>query len=315
MPGRVHRPDRLPVVALHRLSSTDAFLIVDLDGAVRADGVVRAAPKVLTDGASTMARSRTYSWALLGEQVSGASAGINTSPEQRSERIAAFVAEVAGRVEDGTLSLDAAKGVSDADLLDLVTLDHRRRDHAELHDELLTAGILAAAEVALGRLSGASVVIEGAGTATDALSGAFTREGAEVVDVGDGPEVASTDAELLVCGSKLGLVDHDLAAALPQRAIIPCGPAPLTAKGLAVASRRSIVVMADFLTLTGPLLAFRPSEDMTRDSLRAAAGDRVREIAAEVLHHPEGPYLGAAHRAEEFLRSWRDEVPFGRPLA
>ena len=36
-------------MALHRLSSTDAFLIVDLDGAVRADGVVRAAPKVLTD--------------------------------------------------------------------------------------------------------------------------------------------------------------------------------------------------------------------------------------------------------------------------
>ncbi|MBS1838847.1 MAG: hypothetical protein JST64_14225, partial [Actinobacteria bacterium] len=127
--------------------------------------------------------------------------------------------------------------------------------------------------------------------------------------------IAATSADLLVCGSKLGLVDHELAERLPQRAVVACGPAPVTAKGLAVATRRGITVTADFLTLAGPLLSFHPSPGATRDTVRDDVDARIRAIASEVAAHPEGPYLGAAYRAEEFLRTWRDELPFGRPLA
>jgi hypothetical protein len=302
-------------VALQKLSSTDAFVVTDLPGADRADGVVRWAKKVLLDGARTMARSRSYSWALLEQQVSGASAGISAAPEGRDAAIAAFVEELQEPVAAGTLSLDAGKGVAPGDLVALQELDRRSPLRTEIGDDLLGIGIAAAADVALGGLSGATVVVEGAGGAADAITGALTGAGAEVVASGDGVDVATTASDLLVCGSKLGLVDHDLAAALPQRAVVPCGVAPVTAKGLAVARRRDIVVVADFLSLLGPLLAFRPAEGTTADSLRTDVAERVRSLATEVAAHEEGPYLGAAYKAEAFLSTWQETLPFGRPLA
>lgn len=302
-------------VGVTKFSSTDAFLVVDLDGAERADGVVRLAPKVLPDGAATMARSRTYSWALLGERISGASAGINAAAEDRDAAISAFVGEVAGELTIAGLALEPGKGLTAEDLAALRASDNRSVLHAGLTAELLGAGIAAVADVALGGLAGATAVVEGAAEATGAVSAALATSGVEVVATGDGPAVAATPADLLVCGSKLGLVDHELADVLPQRAVVACGAAPVTAKGLAVAGRRGIVVMADFLSLAAPLLALRPPPDATAESLRADADARLRGIATGVLGHADGPYLGAAYRAEEFLRTWRDELPFGRPLA
>ncbi len=176
-------------------------------------------------------------------------------------------------------------------------------------------GIAAASTAALGGLAGIRAVIEGGGTAADAIAAALVTEGAEVVASGDGAQVATTAADLLVCGSKLGLIDHQLAAELPHRAIVPCGVAPLTAKGMAVAQRRGIVVVADFLSLLGPLVSFRPAEGATGDSLRVDAAEVVSSIAGEVLGHDDGPYLGAAYRAEAFLATWQEQLPFGRPLA
>ena len=300
---------------LQKLSGTDAFVVTDLAGAAHADGVVRWAKKVLQDGARTMARSRTYSWALLGQQVSGLSAGISAPPEDRDGAIAAFVAEMEGPISDGSCSFDAGKGVAPGDLTALDELDRRSPLRIEIGDELLGIGIATAADVALGGLSGATAVIEGAGDAGDAIAAALTAAGATVAATGSGAEVATTASDLLVCGSKLGLVDHELAAALPQRAIVPCGVAPVTAKGLATASRRDIVVVADFLSLLGPLMAFRPDEGATPESLRTAVAETVLPIATEVADHDEGPYLGAAYRAEDFLHTWQEELPFGRPLA
>jgi hypothetical protein len=302
-------------VALQKLSSTDAFVVTDLPGATQADGVVRWAKKVLQDGARTMARSRTYSWALLERRISGASAGISAPPDGRDAAIAAFVEEMQEPVASGALSLDAGKGVAPGDLTALQELDRRSPLRLELADELLGIGIAAAAEVALGGLSGAKAVVEGAGAAGDAVAAALQAAGAEVVATGDGAEVATTDSDVLVCGSKLGLVDHHLAAELPQRAIVPCGVAPVTAKGLAVSRRRDIVVVADFLSMLGPLLSFRPPEGATADSLRTEADSTVRTIATEVAGHEEGPYLGACYRAEAFLSTWQETLPFGRPLA
>jgi glutamate dehydrogenase (NAD(P)+) len=344
-------------VPLQKLSSTDAFVVVDLDDTPTADGVVRWARKVLVDGARTMARSRTYSWALLGERVSGASAGISAAPDARGDAIAAFCAEVADRVSSGALSLDAGKGLDPADLAPLAGLDQRpgpvsaTTPSGSLADALLAAGVASAAAVALGGLDGRTVAIEGAGTAGPALIEAFAGRGAATVAVGtssgtvavapdadsealgqawadhgeglpavQGSElpaaaVLAQTADVLVCGSKLGLVDHDVAATLPHRVVVPCSTAPVTARGLAVATRRDVIVLPDFLTVLGPLLAFRPAGGADPGSLLAAAADRVASLTNAALAHEEGPYLGACHRAEEFLRSWQDAVPFGRPLA
>lgn len=302
-------------MGVRKLSTVDAFVVVDLDGAERADGVVRSARKVLQDGARTLARTRTYSWALLGERVSGASAGINVGDGDRAAAVEAFVDELTTEVASGRLLLDPAKGVDPADLAPWTSLTTRSPLHAEGAERLLAAGIGAAAAVALDREAGRTAVVEGAGGATAAIATALGEHGIEVVATGDGAATATTAADVLVCGSKVGLVDHELAAALPQRVVLPCGAAPVTAKGLAVARRRDITVVADFLTLSGPLLAFAPPEGSTVESLCEEVDRRVGSLAAAAMEDDEGMYLGAAHLAEAFLATWQETLPFGRPLA
>ena len=220
-----------------------------------------------------------------------------------------------------------------------------------LADALLAAGVTAAAGAALGGLDGRTVVLEGAGSAGPALVESFVGVGARVVAIGTtsgtvlvpadadtealssawaehgeglpasmgselrAGDVLGQDADVLVCGSRLGLVDHEVAAMLPQRVVVPCGPVPVTARGLAVARRREIIVLADFLTTLGPLLGFRPDGEATAGRLLDAARDRVDALTNDVLDHDEGPLLAACYRSEEFLRTWQDQLPFGRPLA
>lgn len=344
-------------MGLQRCTSTDAFVVTDLDDAPTADGVVRCARKVLVDGARTLARSRTYSWALLGEKVSGASAGVNAAGEGRDAALAAFVDEVAPRVEAGELSLDPAKGVTGADLSTLEAID-RRSDMVHvagpggrpLADELLAAGCVAAAAAVLGDLDGLSFAVEGAGAAGPALVAAVAAAGGKVTAVAtstgtvdtsdvdpvelaatwsehgealpahlDGSDdplaVLATAADVLACGSRAGLVDHEVAASLRSRVLVPVGPVPVTARGLAVATGTGTTVVADFLSLAAPLLAFRASAEATAGSLVADATTRIRELAASTLDHPETPFLGACALAEEFLGTWREQLPFGRPLA
>ena len=333
------------------------FVITDLDGAERATGVVRCAKKVLQDGARTMARSQTYAWALLGERISGASAGISVEPASRTDGLAAFLAAVEPRVRSGELSLDAAKGVGPGDLAALDEVDVRpplRRSatsHGTVADVLLAHGALTAASATLGELSGRRVAVEGAGAATGAVLAELATHGAvpvavatgsgAVVDPGGldtaallaawaehgdglpgalGSELPATAAltagcDVLLCGSKLGVVDHEAAATLSTSLLVPVGPAPITAKGLAVATRSGTTVLADFLTTCGPLLADHPGDAADEASLRAAVEERVREVVDAVRDHPEGPLLGACYRAEDFLRTWQERLPFGRPLA
>ena len=300
-------------------SGTTAFVLTDLEGAPAADGIVRSAKKILVDGATMLARSRTYAWALLGQQVSGASAGINAAPPDQAEGVAAFVEAVSDRVRSGELSLDPGKGVTAEDLAPLAELDQRSpilreaRPAGTLADELLATSVVAAAAAAIGGLDGRRVAIEGGGDHLPALQALLEAAGASVVATGD--EALRTEAEVLVCGSKAGVVDHTVAEQLPHRVVVPHAPIPVTAKGLAVATRRSIVVLPDFLTTSGPLHAFRPEGTPAAEELLARANAHAAGLTTELLDHPEGPLLGACYRAEEFLRSWQDQLPFGRPLA
>ena len=84
---------RMPAVTIQKLASTDGFIVFDLDEAPAA-GIVRAAPKILVDGATLLARSLTYRFATFERQVGGASAGVNAAPDERAAAVAAFVAEV-----------------------------------------------------------------------------------------------------------------------------------------------------------------------------------------------------------------------------
>ncbi len=338
-------------------SEMTGFVIVDLDGASAADGVVRCAKKILMDGARTMARSRSYSWAMLRQQRSGASAAINVAPPQRGVGIEAFVEAVLPRVQSGELSLDAAKGLGQAELAALDAADARSPRRLQAHgattlaDDLEARGILTAAAVAADGLDGATVSIEGAGTLGPILVEQLSAAGARVVAVATtsgsvldpagldpvalvsdwrehgealpaarGSELGADEAlrapaDVLLCGSKLGVVDHHVAAALSCRVLAPVGVAPVTAKGLAVAGRGGVAVLADFLTLSGRLHSFVAATDDESDSLATRVAGTTEQLARAALAHDEGPYLGACALAEEFLSTWQEQLPFGRPLA
>ena len=78
--------------------------------------------------------------------------------------------------------------------------------------------------------------------------------------------------------------------------------------------RSGTTVLPDFVTMGGPVFAWWPPPDADDAAIDAAATDAVSTIIAEVLDHDEGPFLGACYRAEAFLSTWCDELPFGRPL-
>ena len=110
---------------IHKFTSTDAFVAIDLVGAETSSGPVRWARRVLQGGAKDLARSQTYSYAVLNMRHGGASAGISAEGPKRSAAIAAFVAEAAELVEYGTYLPDAAKGVGETDLAPLRGNDPR----------------------------------------------------------------------------------------------------------------------------------------------------------------------------------------------
>ncbi len=67
------------------------------------------------------------------------------------------------------------------------------------------------------------------------------------------------------------------------------------------------------MTTAGPLFAGWPADPAADPA--TVATDAIAASVREILGHEDGPLLGACYRAEAFLASWRDELPFGRPLA
>lgn len=333
-----------------KLSTVDGFVLIDLENAPGSVGLVRSAPKILQSGAEMLARSVTYSLAVFGIRASGASAGVNAKPEDRAAAVAAFAAEVAGF--DPPVLLDAGRGVDDADLAPLLAADPRtpalreQRDGVSGADELVAAGALAAAEATAGPLSGKRVVIEGFGPVGIALARQLGEAGAGIVAVATGAGTAlepdgfdamalaeafaasdeamvksigssqkpawaawGADADVVFCGSKAGAMTHEGAANLKARTVVPIGPVPVTAKALAVMGRAGVTYVPDFVAIGGPVLAGVGQVD----PLECPA--RITSVIAECAAHPKGLFLGACERAETFLRTWQDALPFGRPLA
>ena len=339
---------------LHKFSDADAFVALDLDGAEAASGPVRWARKILQGGAKDLARSQTYTYAALQMRRSGASAGINAEAPVRGEAVAAFVAETAALVADGTYLPDAAKGVSEDDLAPLREADPRNADRLDAFGaqcEGLSAAV--AADAAVG-LDGRTVVIEGFSASGPALAEAASQRGGRVVGLataegslaGDGFDPAalaeawtasgdkalstlagdgggldapgalwSIGADVVFAGSRMGIVNHGVAEGFECRALVPSGRLAYTSKALAVCRRRGIAAVPDFVALAGSTIAAWSRIDTGDDEIRAEITRAVTALMDEALTSDDGPFLGACYAAEAFLSTWQDELPFGRPLA
>lgn len=344
-------PGHNGTMSLLTCDRTDAFVLLDLGEGVPAVGQVRAAPKVLRDGAELLARSWTYTLATFEHRLGGASAGVNTTAEGRAEALSAFASELAPRAADGSLRLEPGRGVARNEVAALVDADDRSAIFWEHGASLRGLGAVLCAD-ASGGLDGRAVTIEGfddagpelaravydrgarvvavsspAGAAVDTrglaapmLTQAWREHGPAFVDHLDVPRQEQSalwaqEVDVLFVGSRAGVVDHHVAAGLTLGRVVPTGPVPVTARALATLTRAGTVVLPDFVTTAGSLFAMRPGEGASLEGVRASASVGLLGAVGEVVAHPDGPFLAACRRAEAFLGSWRDELPFGRPLA
>jgi hypothetical protein len=301
-------------VAIRKLSTTDAFIVVDFPDAP-ASGIVRRARKVLQSSATDLARSASYTFGVFGIEQGGASAGINAEGDAVEPAIAAFVAEIEPLAASGELRLVAGKGVDPHRLAPLAAATSSPASDGEV----ATAGILAAATWALnGELSGASVAIEGRRQAPPSLVAGLEAAGATVVDVWGVDEkpwlVWGADVDLLLAGSKPGTLSHEGAPVINARAVVPWGPIPITTKAFAQLHRgRRVQVVPDFVATAGPLLAGVIDADPR--TVATTIARRIVEVLDQCAGHPDGLFLGACYQAEEFFQDWKGVKPFGRPLA
>jgi glutamate dehydrogenase/leucine dehydrogenase len=285
-------------VKVQRLSSTDGFIVWDLEASAMSAGIVRLAPKVLQDGAVLLARTTTYAFASFGlAGHDGASAGINAKPEDRDAAVAAFVDEVRPLAEEGRLRLAPGLGTTALDLAPLVWTEPDATRQA--------AGALAAAGAVLGDggLDGRTAAVVGSGPVAAAAAEQLEQAGAGVLD----PRFDTACDVLLVAG-KAGVLDHDTAASVKSLAVVPLSPVPVTARALAVLGRAGCVVVPDFISTSAPLLA-------QHDPASGDPVERIGETIASLTTEGTGMWLAAATQAEGFLASWTKEKPFGRPLA
>jgi glutamate dehydrogenase/leucine dehydrogenase len=283
-----------------KLERTDGFIAFDL-GEAPAVGVVRMAPKVLRDGAELLARSTTYAAASFGLSVGGGSGGLNAKPDDRDAALAAFLDEVAPLVESGRWLPGPGVGISAGDLASLGRADERT---AAFDQSAAGESAVAAALGALGSLDGKQVAIVGNGPIADAAAASASTNGATAM-----PD-ATTDAEcdaLLVAG-KAGALEHDLAATVRAKVVVPLTPVVVTARALAMLGKAGVVVVPDFLSTAATLLT----------AVDAQGGDpmlRVHDAVAALAGEGTNLWMAAVTKAEDHLRTWQGDLPFGRPLA
>ena len=176
------------LVTTRKLTSTDAFVVVDLPAAPMAAGVARLAPKLLVDGATWLARSQTYQFAAFGRKASGASAGVNAAADARARRSRRSSPSWPPTWPPArSCSSRAAASVAD-DLADLRAADPRPAEWWEQRVALRAAGIAAAAEAACGgSLDGRTVAVEGYDDSAPLVVAALTARGATIAGGAAGP--------------------------------------------------------------------------------------------------------------------------------
>ena len=183
---------------IHKLTSTDAFIAIDLEGAAVSSGPVRWAGKVLQGGAKDLARSQTYTYAVLGMQRGGASAGISAQSPERDASITAFVEEITPLVGNGTYLPDAAKGVAETDLAPLRETDERDTarlagDGPTFVDRCEGLGAAVTAHHTVVGLGGRTVAIEGFGANGGALADAVVDRGATITAIATATGTVTND--------------------------------------------------------------------------------------------------------------------------
>ena len=349
-------------VGVLRLQTVDGFVAFDLEGARMSAGGTRLAPDVSEQEIVELARAMTYKFAVLGDRLGGAKGGVRahaSDPAARADAMARYCAEIRPLVASRKFLTGPDLGTHEEDfapIRDLAAVPSvisSTVDGVSFEDVVTGFGVAAAAEAALGGLTGRRVAIEGFGKVGGGVAREVVRRGGTVVAVstvlgavhdpggldvetlwkarrqmGDrciealGMAVAPTSAlfdapaDVLVPGARTGAVDHLRAARIQAHAVVPAANVPYTAEGLRTLERRGIAAHADFICNAGAVIAYRSRPDAAPAQVLADVEARIRSLMGQAAGHPQGPFAGACEMAERFLATWRgDDLPEGRPLA
>jgi glutamate dehydrogenase/leucine dehydrogenase len=257
----------------------------------------------------------------------------------------------AGRLSlDAGKGVDPAELAALAD--DRSEIRNATNDGVTLADEVRGLGALAASVVAFGDLDGRSIAVEGFDAAGVALARQAVRHGAKIVAVatpagavhrpegfeadqlaqalsehGAGMvkqldveilpawQILGADVDLLFAGSKTGVVTHESSLSADLEGVVPIGPVPYTTKALATLGRAGVTVLPDFVAAGGMVHAWYPADGASVDEVRTAAIEAVADRTKEIMAAEDPPVLAACRMAEAYLATWRDALPFGRPMA
>ncbi|MBT8192093.1 MAG: hypothetical protein KJP22_01730, partial [Acidimicrobiia bacterium] len=170
------------------------------------------------------------------------------------------------------------------------------------HDDAIVSSAVASAPV-----SGAKVVIASSDEEAS-LHAAATAAGAASVDIEPDPgQAMKSGAGVLFVRGKTGAVDHAIAADTNIGHLVGLQPLTTTARALAMASRAGCVIVPDFVSAAGPyLVALDSGADITAATTAAVA--RFADAGTD-------GFVRACELAEDHLRTWTSDLPFGRPLA
>jgi glutamate dehydrogenase (NAD(P)+) len=179
------------------LGSVPGFVVFDLPGAAVAAGGTRLAPDVTVAEVALLARAMTYKFAVLGERVGGAKAGLLGDPADRAGRaglMGRYCAEIRPLVDSGRFLTGPDMGTSEEDFGPLregragPAAIRAVVDGVPFEDVLTGYGVAVAAETALrarrgGGWEGRSAAIEGFGKVGGGVAREVTRRGGRVVAV------------------------------------------------------------------------------------------------------------------------------------
>ncbi len=225
-------------------------------------------------------------------------------------------------------------------------------DGVAFEDIVTGFGVVAAAEAALGPLAGTTFAIEGFGKVGGGVAREAVRRGGRVTAVstivgtirsaagfdveelwrlrslhGDalvehaGTEVLptaalfETPADVLVPGARTGVIDVERSRRLPVRVVAPAANVPYVAGTPAILHARGVLALADFVCNAGGVIGYLFGADSSHADVLRSVEQRIREMTAQALAHPDGPFAGACASAHRFLRTWREGEPPPPPLA
>ncbi|HUE38233.1 MAG TPA: Glu/Leu/Phe/Val dehydrogenase dimerization domain-containing protein [Candidatus Binatia bacterium] len=221
-------------------------------------------------------------------------------------------------------------------------------------DVLTGFGVVVAAQAALGTVDGATIAVEGFGKVGGGVSREAARRGAKVValstlagcvakpdgfDVetlwslrarhGDalvhhlGVEVRPTaalfavDADVLVPGARIGVIDPVRARTIAARVVAPAANVPYVAGTIDVLRERGIVALPDFICNAGAVIGYVSNDVKTHADMLRLVEERIGSLIRATLDPRTGSFAAGCAIAEEFLRKWRPAggLPAGPPLA